>query len=92
QGDDIRKFQFWSGIKGGLVGRLRSIFGGLFVRVVEVAAKVKLKVQEKLKNFQFGADTGGGSRLARVARIVGARILKYMGGVLVDRTMTLLRQ
>ena len=49
----LRKFRFWAGPAGGVIGRVRSLFGGLYARVIDTVGRRKAKVAEKFKTFKF---------------------------------------
>lgn len=83
----IRKFKFWAGEDGWIVGRLRSIFGGAFIRIMEVAQNIKKKISDKLGSFEFKPS---GSALKRAAMKVAGIVLKYVGGFILDKTVAAL--
>ena len=86
---EIRKFRFWAGADGWVIGRLRSIFGGLFVKVVLTAQKIRDKISDKLKSFSFKSS---GGVLKGAAMKIGGIVIKYIAGWVVRRTVDALTQ
>jgi hypothetical protein len=84
-GQLMQKFRFWVSPKGGVIGRLRGIFGRAFIKVWGLGERAKTWIAEKTKNFQFsGASKMGG--LKGVAMKVGAMILKSVGDIMIRKT------
>jgi hypothetical protein len=84
-GQLMRKFRFWVSPKGGVMGRLRGIFGRAFIKVWGLADKAKTWIAEKTKTFNFdGASKTGG--LKGVAMRVGAMVLKSVGEIMIRKT------
>jgi hypothetical protein len=87
----LKQFEFWSSRFASVIGKLRQIFGRVFIKVWQFGAKVKAWFAEKLKKFKFkGAKAAGG--LKGVAMKVGAKVLKVVGMIFVRKTTHALMQ
>lgn len=80
----LKLFDFWASRAGGIIGRLRQMFGGLFVKVIELGGKIKEKLKGVFAKFSFKTSGGG---LKAVARKVGAVLVKYIGKIVLQRSM-----
>lgn len=78
----IEKFQFWSGKEAGVIGVLRRMFGGLFVKAVALGEKIKTWFETKLEKWR--QTTGKGPKNAALR--FGARVLQKIGAEMLDRT------
>lgn len=84
-GQMMRKFRFWISAKGGVMGRLRAIFGTAFIKVWGLAEKAKAWVAKQTERFKFkGVGKAGG--LKGVAMKVGAMVLKSVGDIMIRKT------
>jgi hypothetical protein len=73
------------------IGRLRGMFGDVFVRVAETVKGLKERAARKFSQFGFKGQSGG-STIRRAAMKAGAIVLKTLGGILVDKTVAALVQ
>jgi uncharacterized membrane protein YgcG len=84
-GQLMQKFRFWVSPKGGVMGRLRAIFGTAFIKVWGLAEKAKAWIAKQTERFAFkGAAKAGG--LKGVAMKVGAMVLKSVGDIMIRKT------
>jgi hypothetical protein len=85
------KADLWTGPSASTIGLMRKVFGGTFVKVMDFYQNAKEKLSNRLKERpEPGKGFGGG--MAGAAVKVAFKLLKLIGGIVVQRTLTVLSQ
>ena len=86
QAKALKKFKFWVSPLGGVVGRLRQVFGRVFIAVWQLAAKAKETIGALLAKFEF--KKGGAAKgWAGIAMRVAGKLLGIIGTMVVRNTV-----